>query len=467
MEHLPFEMFRRIVVDLNLEEVIRLRAVSRQWCFYVDHFTVTTLCLSDKARGHIFGKQRLISGKFEQNFIKLKPSKLQPFFDCFGRSIFVNLKHLRVCGLSINHRTAAFAQILNSFGQLQSLSLINVTSPFGKKESAANFKLNLANLRSIEFEKSNGIRELTLDAPALSKIKHWNYGLRTSLKLKLVHAESVEWLVTDCESILEVAKLKNLQYLYSVFSLTIGPTFLSSLEKLKEIHLDLYQPAELYGQIQKYGRTDLKIYRFGFLVDCPNDPIKYCHFEYFNKFAIDCYVHNFSRLADEILYYMWWDYEAIEESFPEGRVNIWSRFVRMNDVRVSRRVQNVQKFLNFLKSFDNIEALRFSSKQPQDLFNQLPDYCSVQKLRIVGMPEDFDFLFKLHHLIELSLIWCKIDDEFIRRIFGELKFLMFFDFHFNGRRASISLQSKLFRTQVKGKSDSFDDLNDAIQFILS
>ena len=63
--------------------------------------------------------------------------------------------------------------------------------------------------------------------------------------------------------------MKNLKYLYIDDSVL---TSLSSLEKLKEIHvLNYVCIPDLFEQKQEYSRTDLKIYAQGMLVNGLDD----------------------------------------------------------------------------------------------------------------------------------------------------------------------------------------------------
>lgn len=490
MDTVPFEVFRKILSYLDLDEVIRSRLVSRLWCAYVDNFVETKLFYSERPKGQILGKNRLVTGKFTQNFIA--SSKFEAFFGNFSRTIFSGLKHLRIAHLNIDCKT--FPQVINSLDQLEDLDLIKVTvqhrgpnNPFDEElcqklgftdHQSAFFQnelnlpigldhtiqLNLPNLKSIEFDQIQGIYDLTLDTPKLSKIRLWDCG---SLKLDLVH-ESVEHLVTDYAKHLNVEKQKNLKYYYCSFLTTISSTFLSSLQHLKEIHLDGYfKTFEIHRQRLQYNRPDLKIYYFGLLVNDPSDPINTFPFDYFSNRVVNCYVQNYQRLADEVLFYMWFDYTPIERVVPTVQVNIWNRFVKMNDIRVDQPVRDTGDFLNFLKNFDNLETLSFSCKQPQRLFDQLPNYCSVQTLTIGSSVKDLEFLFKLSHLVDLSM-HSIVDTEFIRRIFGQLKFLLRFSFLFQ-QSYDCEIQivhPKLFQVKFRQyTARNFESLNEVISFL--
>ena len=78
-----------------------------------------------------------------------------------------------------------------------------------------------------------------------------------------------------------------------------------------------------------------------------------------------------------------------------------------------------------LLQFDNIVELHFDREQSQDLFDQLPVHCAVQKLIIYSPQLDLRLLFKLKNAIRLGLQFT-IGLELIPKIFEELSFLSFF-----------------------------------------
>ena len=115
MDDLPELPFEKVLSYLSLEEVIKPRAVSRRWCKMTDSFRVGSLCYSRDQKGFIWGKRRLVSGAFAQNFIS--STRFASFFSTFGPSILSNLKRLRLCFVRLNEEdTMAFPEFLNSFG---------------------------------------------------------------------------------------------------------------------------------------------------------------------------------------------------------------------------------------------------------------------------------------------------------------------------------------------------------------
>lgn len=133
-----------------------------------------------------------------------------------------------------------------------------------------------------------------------------------------------------------------------------------------------------------------------------------------------------------------------------------SRFIDFYLLKIDTSVKkrNVQRFLDLLKNSDNIVSLWFRRAQPQELFNRLSEHCAVQKL-IIKRPSsdlDFQFLFRLKHLVELYLDLSSlfpdnaftdpiepIDFELIRRILEELEFLFKFRLTYCDKKFEIQI----------------------------
>ena len=240
---------------------------------------------------------------------------------------------------------------------------------------------------------------------------------------KLVDADSVEWLATD---VMEHAAAKNLKYLHCANSSEIDSTLLSGLVQLKEAHL-LKSFVKLFQQKQRYGRTDLKIFVFGFLLNGLDGPA-IDFFDNLNSLIAHLF-KNPSRLADEIPLWTVPSYTALDGFAPDPAINVLSRFTDLNAMEANSRIpsQDVQRFLDLLKNVPNIVNLQFSFDQPQDLFDRLPEHSTVQCLRIDRPVSDFCFLLRFEHLIVLHY-WNQINAEVVRKSFEELQFLYHFSF---------------------------------------
>ena len=478
LNDLPVLPFEKILGYLNLEDRIKSMAVSRRWYMVIDSFRTKSLCYSDRPIGFIFEKNRLISGAFAQNFI-MSP-RFELFFNAFGQSILFNLKHLRLCGLDLTvaNRISVFVQTIESFGQLEELNLFYLNLHV-ESEPLIEFQLNLPMLKQVQLDYLYDIAKFALDAPKLTKVKLAE-DFPFCLKLELVHPESVEILmIRGIRFAIENLKdLKNLKHLYC------GPedelylidlSFLSGLKQLKEIHLtDGRSFFEAFEQKQRLGCVDLKIYLWGCLLNDLDDPAINFELDYFDEEIFGFLAENPSRLLDEMPLQDY-VYNPTNDRVPPGsEMNILNRLIDLNSIRVDQPVQDIQRFLNILKSFENIVELDCADP-PQDLLDRLPDYCAVQRLKISCKGLDFGFLSGLKNLIDLEL-QCRIEVEFIpdliRKVFKEFEFLSSFQFQYENYDVDIRIKHPIgFKVWIDGcfrcNWTDVPNLDAAIQHIIS
>ena len=433
MDELPELPFELVLSYLSLEDRLKARAVSRRWYHQINSLKVKTLCYSQRPAGFIEGKSRLVSGAFAQNFIS--STRFGCFFTTFRPTILSNLKHLRLCGLRLNNKKTrkSFARALQSFGQLEELDIIRLS--YHPNSTTKEVKLTLPMLTSIRLEEVRGFEKLELDAPKLRKISFLN----SFSALDLVHAESVEWLHTDSLRVMAPEKMKNLKVLYSTYS-PVDPTFLSSLQQLKVIHLgddDADDLDELFEEKQRLSLTDLKIYLWGLLLDSLDDPAIGSLLNS-DEELLRCLAENPSRLADQIPFSKWLDYPEIEPVAAKTEMSLLKRFTNLNRIEIRAPVENAERFLNLLKNLDGIEQLDFECDQPQDLFDRLPEHCDVQNLFIFSASSDIRFLFRLKHLMHLNLDF-SIDAGAIRKIIEKNEFLSCFYFNYLNKQVGIEV----------------------------
>ena len=458
MDDLPELPFEKVLSYLSLGDLIKSRAISRRWYEKIKRLKVRSLCYSERPSGFIQGKSRL-------EFI----SSFKLFVNISRESILSNLKHLCLCGLDLNRVIRkTLAQTLNSFGQLEELDIIRFDYyPNDRSRWKMKLKLNLPMLNSIQLKEVYGMEELVLNAPRLQNVKLFDcYYFR----VELVH-QSVERLFDIQNRVSPLKNLKKLKYLYlGYFSdeFFFDPTSLSGLEQLKEIHLnDPENIAELFEQKRRYGRADLKIFLHGFLLTGPSDPETDSLFDSISGEAFVHLAENPWGLADEIPFCTSLPYAAIERVAPELVIHTVSRFIDLETICIDEPVQDVQRFLDFLKSFGHIPKLRFLCAQPQDLFDRLSEHCAVRTLFMKCAPSDFQFLLKLKHLNHLDL-GCSFDPSSISRVFEELKFVSFFKFLWNDYHFRLEIDH-LNRFDVcfgRKRRIKMPNLDAAIQFIV-
>ena len=468
MDDLPELPFEKVLSYLSLEEVIKLRAVSRSCLWKIDNYKVKHLCYTRVPIGHIVKKHRWISGAFAQNFIV--SIRFESFFKTFGRSILSHLRHLRLYDPDLHAGSpAAFTDALESFVQLEELDLIGkwiLGRDYKRRQLKLN--LNLRLLKSVQIDQVLGIEKVTLDAPVLKKVKIG--GLRSRLFLDLVHGESVESLLIDRMSYLKVESLKNLKTIYIGPYAEIDFPLLFSLEQLKIIHLTgYYDFGELFDLKQRHGRVDLQFYRLGYLLSGPDDPMIESYFDDIHGPSFRYLAENPSRMADPMPFWSAVSYKVIEHMDPQLQANIFSQLTDLDCLVLDWPVQDIDRFLSFLQNFSRIETLEILCDQPQALFDRLPEHSCLQKLNILVMLSDFKFLVRLKSLVDFNLS-VPIDIEFIRMVLEELPFLEHFVFKYPKALFQIGIPietPKRFEVYFDGRKKMINtrDLNTVIQFI--
>lgn len=269
-------------------------------------------------------------------------------------------------------------------------------------------------------------------------------------------------------------KLTNLKYLYLGYFSFIDWTFLSDLKQLKEVHLDnRLIIRKLFEQMERFGRTDLKIFHNGLLLNGPEDRALNYELGFVDRNFFEHLPESHSRLTDKIPLLYGIHYKQIECVHPALAINVLNRFTNLKEITLDEPVQDIEQFLELLKtSLSNIVALNFyGCDQPQNLFDRLPEYCALQCLTIDKPLLDLAFLFRLENLLYLQLNF-SIGAELARKVFEDLKFLLSFTFtHKNNinNRTSIQIDPR-HRKQVVVLVDKtwteFADLNSAIHFTL-
>lgn len=189
---------------------------------------------------------------------------------------------------------------------------------------------------------------------------------------------------------------------------------------------------------------------------------------------------NHGRLADElppsILVSRYPYYHRIECVPAQIAIDVLKRFTKLNfygiNFGISQQIQDIPRFLDFLKHLDTAVGPKFLCTQPQELFDQLPGHCLAQRLTIYGPPSDLQFLLRLSNLVYLE-IHCGSDFEIIRRIpsgFEELEAVSWFVFKYSSKKLSIytDRQKRIWvcsNSWGESSMTSFPDRIAAVQFI--
>ena len=489
MDGLPELPFEKVLSYLTLQDLFESRAVCRAWRNMIDRFRVKSLCYTQDPIDFYFPKGRLVDGSFAPSLVR--SSSFEGFFSTYGQSILSGLKRLRLCALHLHiSDIKVFASTLQSFGQLEHLSIIETsfvrdlknrkphyegyTCPRSEPEMPKAFELNMPMLESLHFEELYGLWTVTLVSPRLRSLTVRKCG--GNLRLELVHADSIEWLDTQFWS--KMNELKNLKYLFQKYCIiptnhATNEQLLSSLGQLKELHLnDHGDLCDLFNQRQRYGLANLKFYLRGCLVNGPDDPaldaIRYY------PLRIDYLADNPSRLADHIPFPTYVRYEQIQDVSSEFAIIFLNRCINLVRMTVYKPVEDIERFLYVIKNSNYIAHLDFADcpegGQPQELFDRLPEHCAVQGLTIDYKPSNLEFLFKLKHLVSLQIDRYSFSAKTVRKVWEELPFLLEFEFLCANKRVKMELLNvfeipKCFKLCVDKQEQLVGDLNAVIQFL--
>lgn len=452
MNELPDVPFEKVLTYLPLDDLLRTKAVSKEFYRKIANFKVRCLCVSDYERESVIDKSRLVVGAFAQNFIDWFKFK-----SLFARSMLSGLRHLRVCGLNVREiKGDRSIGILNSFENLESLHLVRVF------HLPSDSELILPKLRVLRLAYT-GQFSMSLDAPRLSEIQV----LDGSPQLHIVHAKSIETVLISDDLCLPLERFRNLKILHCKTFFRLSDTLLSTLSQLREIHLGVnYSVLEqLYAQKRRYRFSDLKIYYRGLCLANPQDHLEPTEHG-LSKEVLRCIAENYSGLADQLPFIDTVFYQEIEV-VPQVPIDFWPRLTNLREIHLSDRVENAERFLNFLARFPNIQTLVFyAADQLQALLDQVPLYCSPQFLQI-GYDGDLnlDFISKFKDLLGLTLQ--NVTSNLIQEVFKQQRFIQSFWFVYRGTQCSI--QSTRKRNQVilftNGSERSFTDVDEVIAFL--
>ena len=484
MDDLPELPLEKVLSYLTLEDLFKSRVVCRAWCNLIDRFRVKCLFYSDRPCGFIFPKSRLVGRAFAANFVR--SFSFERFFRTYSQSILSSLKKLRFCELQLPKSSLdVFVSTLQSFHKLEHLSfirtylgceLIKVQStgdqflnPPNDSDPRRSFNLNFPMLESLHFEEFFGLRDLTLDAPRLRSLTF--ISCDHNLKVELVHADSVEWLDTRFHHVI-LMKLKNLKYFFDRSYAPASKKLLHSQSQLKEFHLIKCNALwELFELSEQYGLVDLKFYLDGCLVNGTDDPLMEPGCPILPHLA-----DNPSRMADHILYDNFITYDYIAHFSSEFVINFLNRCSNLITMGLRKPVEDIERFLHVLENSNYIAEIRILGEQPQELLDRLSEHCAVQKLGIGNRPLwrpttpfNLAFLFRLKHLMFLTIDQDSISVETVRKVFEELRFLLKFEFPYANKQVTMEVVNlfeapKLFKVRVD-EQEFVGDTNAAIQFV--
>lgn len=109
----------------------------------------------------------------------------------------------------------------------------------------------------------------------------------------------------------------------------------------------------------------------------------------------------------------------------------------------------------------------FNHDQPQNLFDQLPKHCAVQKLILTSPVAQLDFIIQCEALLELTIKDPPITLSFISETLKKLHFLTLFFFVFRNKLMTIEINpvSRQFKIQFDAICETAADLGATIAIL--
>ena len=233
MDDLPVEVKTMILKQVNIEDLLSCRLVSKKFKAYIDNIKPTELIVEKKNRGlkdgiNWYNSTELINFKNRMFITNISSIESSPF----------NLTNLR--NLKIDHFASSHSfdlTILNQFDKLERLEIEKVVLNTTKNDG--DILLTFPNLRSlvILIESDSTRKLLIIDAVKLETYK-CGFHLRS---VKLLHPTSVKHLAADLFYKEDLECFKAVEYLAlnCVFS-RLPENIFEQLQKLKEIHYNYH-----------------------------------------------------------------------------------------------------------------------------------------------------------------------------------------------------------------------------------
>jgi len=377
--------------------------------------------------------------------------------------LFSGIKQLFIHSNYLSFKSSDLGDCLNHFTKLETLEILNL-------ELQSESRLCLPNLKVLNISVRGDL--FVLDTPKLETVKIQFLNCIDNIKFiypqQIRHAEFQEKRKL-------LRKFSNLEYLYCKRFEAIEDNFLMNYPKLKQIHFDGNDQvfAKLKSQKERFHKKDLKIYFLGVHFDnLPQYSSAYNHSDLYEKnvkLLADNYGKN--KIANVLPFVERINYNIYEENFKELPKDLVRRFVNLEQVTVTNKVNDQQKFTNFLKVCSNFSILKLNNSSLDSFFytNRLPECCpSLTSLTIKdeNVEElDFDFLFRLSYLINL-ITNKQLSIDFVYDLFTKLKhFEQIWFSHLNDKVRIVTNENRLLRLFINEKETQFYNIDEMFDFM--
>lgn len=465
---LPIEIYYEIFLNhLPIKEIFNSRAVCKKWMTIIDSLVhMRTLVIAEDE--YKFTLNRKWFGTFQpidtlHTILCPDISQSIKIESQLRTGLFSSIKQLYIHSNYLSFKSSDLGNCLNHFERLETLEILNL-------EIHEQSRLVLPNLKVLNISVRGDL--CVLDTPKLEKLKiQFLNGIDN---IKFLYPDRIKYAEFQEKRKL-LKKFTNLEYLYCKRFDSIEDDFLANYPNLKQIHFDGDDQvfAKLKAQKDRLRNKELKIFFLGIHYDhLPQYSSAYNRSDLYEKnvkLLADGYPKN--KIADVLPFVEHLNYNICEEHFKQLPKDLLKRFVNLEEVRVTSKINDQPKFIAFLRACSNFSNLKLINSKLNSSFYtvQLPVCCpSLTGLTIKDetIEElDFDFLFRLGHLTNL-VTNKQLSIEFVNELFSRLKhFEQIWFNHLEDKIRIVTDEDRTLRLFINEKETQFHHVDKMFDFM--
>lgn len=464
---LPVEIYHEIFRNfLPIQDIFNCRSVCKRWMAIIDLIKLRSLVIAEDE--YKFTLNRTWFGSDEgidtlHTILCPNLSRSIQIESQLRRSLFSSVKQLYIHSNYLSFKSSDLGNCLNHFTRLERLEILNL-------EIQAESKLVLPNLRSLNIIVRGDL--LILDTPCLEKLKI--QFLNTIDNIKFLYPKRIKYAEFQ-ENRKLLRQFTEIEQLYCKRFESIEDDFLLNHPQLKQVHFDGTDQvfAKLKAQKERLHRRDLKIYFLGIHFDhLPQYSSALNHSDLYEK-NVKLLAENYpkQKVAGVLPFVEQVNYNIYEENFKQLPKDLVRRFVNLEQVRVTNKVNDPRKFANFLTACSNFSNLKLVNSALDSHFysHLLPECCpSLTGLTIKDQHVDeldFDFCFRLDYLITL-ITNKQLSIEFVYDLFTRLKhFEQIWFNHLEDKVRIVTREDRSLRLFINEKESQFNDVEEMFEFM--
>ena len=463
---LPIEIYYEIFTKyLPIQEIFSCRGVCRRWLFIIDSLKLKNLVIAEDEYKFTLNKNWYQSDEpIDTLHTILCPNLSRSIqIECqLRRNLFSSIKQLYIHSNYLSFKSGDLGCYINHFVRLEKLEIVNL-------EIQSSSKLILPNLKSLNISVRGDL--CILDTPKLEVIKI--QFLNTIDNIKLLYPQRIKHAEFQEKRKL-LKKFVNLEFLYCKHFESIEDNFLANYPKLQQIHFDGNDQvfAKIKQQKDRLHKNELKIYFLGVQYnELPQYSSAFNHSDLYEK-NVKLIAKNYpkNKIASILPFVENINYNIYEDNFKQLPKDLLRRFVNLEQVKVTNKLADQLKFIQFLRTCSNFSSLMLiNSTLNLDFYAKLIE-CSPSLTGLTIKDDnieelDFQFLFKFNYLIKL-VTNKQLSIEFVRELFSKLKhFEQIWFQHLDDKIRIVTSEKRMLRLFVNEKETQFQTKDEMFNFM--